>query len=1024
MIVKAFGATQFWEQHRLLLDQCPLAAFTTDTKGRFLLTNKAWFKLTGINEEDSLGKGWQKAVHPEDLDTLKSKWHDLTQKQEAFSHRFRFFSADGKITWVSTQASPIYDEEGTWVGYLGFHTNITQHMDKIESNRKLEKIVKEAGRIAQVGGWEIDPESGRPNWSEEIYKIHELDPKQATELDQAINYYAPEARPIIRDHYQKLVEEGREFDLELPLITAKNNPIWVRAVGKREILANGKPRIFGIVKDITRSKLAQLHSKSYEKLFRLSTQPVAIANFDGYFTDLNPSWETMLGWSEAELKSKPFLEFVHPEDLEKTIQESQALQNRRTQSLGFTNRYLCKDGSSRALAWYVTTDWETQKYFCIVQDITEKTRQEAELKRLHKEATNYKYAMDQAGIVSVADRAGRISYVNDMFCEISGYPREVLLGSDHRIINSGYHPPGFFKNLWATIGRGDVWRGEIRNRAKNGSLYWVDTTIVPLRNEVGEVDSYLSLRNIITRKKQIEADLLLKEERLEQAQHIAKMGSWEFNPITTQVIWSNELYRIWELDPESIENLYQAYLSRVHPEDLETLTSIISNALKSGEGYKVEHRLLFPDGRIKFITGIGESLKDKEGKVIGLRGVAIDSTEIKNMQAQLVQAKEVAESAAKAKSEFLSMMSHEIRTPMNGVLGITNLLMEDDPSSHQLEYLQTLQFSAKNLLGIINDILDFSKIEAGRVQLEATTFNLKDLLSIVKKVNQPKADERINRIRLLYDDELPNLFIGDPVRINQIMTNLVGNAVKFTEYGIVTISAGMLSRGQEDCTLEIAVKDTGIGIPEEDQNHIFERFSQAGSDTTRRFGGTGLGLTITKRLLELMGSTIQVKSKPGEGATFSFQITLPTAKKARPDRNSGLPKSLRKSLDLNVLLVDDNPVNIMVAGKLLSNWGVRTRFVENGRQAVEAAKTGDFDLILMDLQMPVMDGYDASKTIREFDDHTPIIALTADAMPEVEEKIRRHGIDSLIIKPFDPLDLYQKLKSAQRIHKRREDNDL
>ncbi|MEO1438407.1 MAG: response regulator [Bacteroidota bacterium] len=369
-----------------------------------------------------------------------------------------------------------------------------------------------------------------------------------------------------------------------------------------------------------------------------------------------------------------------------------------------------------------------------------------------------------------------------------------------------------------------------------------------------------------------------------------------------------------------------------------------------------------------------------------------------------------------AKAEFLSAMSHELRTPMNAVVGLTNYLMRQDPRPDQVEMLNTLEFSANNLLSLINDILDFSKIEAGKIDLEEVDFNLHDLIKGVSSSLGTKADDKGIALNYHYDQKLPNWVKGDPTRLSQILNNLVGNALKFTNAkGNVDLNVRLLEDVKGKHQIYFEVVDTGIGIPQDKLDSIFENFTQAASFTTRKYGGTGLGLSITKKLLEIQDSAIQVKSKEGEGSTFYFTLSLGTSEKNNVSKSSvNLRKVEEQKLDgYKVLLVEDNKINQVVAKKFLSMWKMEIDVAENGLIAVEAVQKKKFDIILMDLQMPEMDGFEATRMIRSLGgayEDLPILALTASAVLEIKSKAFEVGMNDYIMKPFDPDQLFRKIK--------------
>jgi len=398
----------------------------------------------------------------------------------------------------------------------------------------------------------------------------------------------------------------------------------------------------------------------------------------------------------------------------------------------------------------------------------------------------------------------------------------------------------------------------------------------------------------------------------------------------------------------------------------------------------------------------------KDGRVLLFK----DITEQKQVEALLIQAKENAELTSKAKADFLSTMSHEIRTPMNAVIGFTQLLKQN-AREDQKEYLDLIQYSGENLLALINDILDFSKIDADKVELEEADFDLKDLINKVRLTLQVKAQEKGIQLNATIDENIPGLLKGDRVRLGQIFINLVSNAVKFTEKGEVNILARVIHSADASTSIAFEVRDTGIGIPAEKQDSIFESFTQASSDTTRKFGGTGLGLAICKRLVELHGSIINLQSQPGKGSSFKFEIEFKrSAAKEIIDRAEQTSNAVSLK-GLKVLLAEDNKINVVLARQLMKQWQVECDVAENGLIAVEMVKKKDYDLVLMDLQMPEADGYEATRMIRTLQERKyqslPVIALSAAALSEEKEKVYQSGMNDFVTKPFRPEDLFEKL---------------
>lgn len=380
----------------------------------------------------------------------------------------------------------------------------------------------------------------------------------------------------------------------------------------------------------------------------------------------------------------------------------------------------------------------------------------------------------------------------------------------------------------------------------------------------------------------------------------------------------------------------------------------------------------------------------------------------KGIEIQLRKAKADAERASNAKSDFLSMMSHEIRTPLNGIVGMTYLMQQGNNNAEMAENLKILQFSTDNLYGLINDVLDFNKIEAGKIELENIEFNIKNLFSSIVKTVEYNLSSKNVGIYLNFDEKIPEILIGDPLRLSQILNNLINNAVKFTEKGHISINVDFLGKSKEKVNFQVSIKDTGIGIAKENQSLIFETFKQADNQISRKYGGTGLGLGITKRLLELYNSNIQVESTLNKGSNFFFTIELKIATQINNQFRIDEQLDDQVLKGTKVLLVEDFPMNVKIATRFLEKWGMKYDTAANGSIAVEKLKQNNYQIVLMDLSMPVMDGYTATQNIRKFDKTTPIIALTASALNS-QDRVYEVGMNGFVTKPFNPKELFQKI---------------
>jgi len=436
------------------------------------------------------------------------------------------------------------------------------------------------------------------------------------------------------------------------------------------------------------------------------------------------------------------------------------------------------------------------------------------------------------------------------------------------------------------------------------------------------------------------------------------------------------------------------------------------------KGFVADYPLTIMDGKLTDVLFNGSVYKDEKGEVLGAVVVARDITEQKRFENELIEAKGNAERAmlkaeesTKLKEAFLANMSHEIRTPMNAIMGFSDILYKRELGAQEKEYVKTIKMAGENLLAIINDILDISKIEAGMMSFEEHAFSVREILKSCHLMLMGRAQEKNLELTFVCNEDVPDFLLGDSSRLTQIIINLAGNAIKFTQKGIINIKATVLKKEGKNTFVEFSVKDTGIGIPQDKLEYIFERFSQAASNTTRKYGGTGLGLSISKQLVELQGGKLSVHSKLKEGSVFSFYIPYKESFDVKPATEPIKKKYNMEELGkLNILLVEDNKLNVLLILSLFSENNLKLKTVENGSEAIEKLKEGPFDIILMDMEMPVMNGYEATSMIRnEMKNNIPIIAMTAHAMAGEKEKCLSLGMNDYISKPINASLLFEKI---------------
>ncbi len=951
----------------------------------------------------------------------------------------------------------------------GYHSTGTQNwtfglditaQKQLEINLDRERCrLKNIIKATNVGTWEWHVQTGmvhfNERWAQMLgYTLKELEPlsiKTWQSLAHPDDLKLSEQK--LQDHFNGITPY---YEIELRVLHKDGHWIWVLDQGQViEWGEDGQPVVMvGSHQEVTERKKLTLSLDEKQQQLQLFIQhaPAALLMLDENMCHLAASKRWLDDYRVNEDIIGKYHYEVFPEVPEQwKIGHQRALQGEVLKAQG--ERFVRFNGEIQWVNWEVRP-WRRHNgtiggIAIFSEDVTNLVSAHKEIEALNKNleqkiqertyelqterkallASEHKFhmAMYNAPVgIGLLTRGGGWLDVNPQLCNYLGYSETELI---HLDFQSVIHPedwPTCLTYQQQLLQQTSVsFTFEVRYVHKNGQTVWAYNGLSSIIDESHQTCYLISQVIDITEQKQAELELQQSQERLKAAAAVGIIGVWDWDILHDKIFWDDVMLALYGFSRSEFTVNYNTWNQALHPEDREKTIDQIQAALRDQNDCDIEFRIVWPDGSVHFLRSLFSIYRDTQGTAYRVVGVNYDVTQQKNTALELLQAKDAAEAANQAKSDFLANMSHEIRTPMNGVIGLTQLLADTDLNQKQQEYVSQLSQSAQSLLGILNDILDYAKIEAGKLTLETIPFKVSDWLQDLDHTfNHICAVKGLNLIFNI-DPQLPDTLIGDPLRLRQILNNLLSNAIKFTCQGEISVGLDLKQQSEEQVTLEISVKDTGIGIKPEQLESLFLPFEQADASITRRYGGTGLGLSITQQLIHLMGGSIWVKSTPGQETTFYLNLSIAylkntgtvsespalTNKQIKNDLQQGRLQ-LKAIQGARILVVEDNPTNQFLALELLKKLHFSADIANHGQEAIDLFEAKTYDAILMDLQMPVMNGFEATRQIRQRPggQEIPIIAMTAAALVSDQNACREAGMNDFIVKPIEVKQLVAVLQ--------------
>jgi PAS domain S-box-containing protein len=1014
------------ERFREVFAHAPVGICITGPDAKFVQVNAAYCRMLGYTEAELLGTCWTRLLHPDDLEASRQKMEHLIEEPNGcVEEEHRNIHRDGHDIWVRVRVSLVRKDDGNPFYCLIHVEDITERKKATEALRESEERFRIMADGCPMPMW-VTNDQGGIQFINRAFQEFGGTAYEQVEGDKWQLLVHPDDAPEFIRQSLRVQQEHRPFRAESRVRRADGEWRWLSAFGEPRFSPSGEfLGHVGLGVDITERKQAEqerqfqlsfiraIYEGSLDGILVVSPLDVVLSH-NKRFLDIwkislpnisDNQQDNIVGVPDQSVLSEVIQRVKEPESFLKRVRElyrdpdakdhsefkltdNRTLERYSTSLLSGSGQYLGR-------AWFF-------------RDITERKRaEEALIESEHR----FRIMADSCPIgIWVTGVQGETRFINRTYREFCGITSEQIDGDEWK---SRLHPedaPQFVAALERAIGAHTPFKAEERSRRADGEWRWVESYAVPRFSPSGDFLGLIGTSKDTTDRRQSEQALHTSEEKFRQLAENIREVFWMKNAGSKEFLYVSPAYeQIWGATCASIYQNPASRLEAIHPDDLEQCLLLFEKQMR-GEAAESEYRIRTPDGQEKWILDRAFPIRDENGQLIRLVGIVDEITEQKRYEKELISSREDAEAANQTKSRFLANMSHEIRTPMNGVIGMNQLLLGTDLTREQRRYVEVVQTSGRTLLTIIDNILDLSKIEAGKIVIEKRNLDVRQMIADVILLLQDQVSAKGIKVDSCVSPDVPQVLKGDVHRLRQILTNLTANAVKFTDRGEVTLNVELMSKCNDTVIIRFAVADTGIGIRPDQITALFSPFVQADASTTRKYGGTGLGLTISKQLVEMMGGKIGVNSREAQGSTFWFTAIL---EQPLPDDQVHADQLRERSIGETVgkmplghgeriLVAEDNLTNGIVVLAQLRKLGYKADVVTNGAEAVEALERGGYNLVLMDCEMPLMDGYEATRRIRgvlQLD--LPIIALTADVMSSTRERCLSEGMDDYLAKPLE-----------------------